>query len=182
MYVETACSKYHIIVFFLFFNFIFPLKFINSEKATKFCGISTLLLTGTIHRTKVKWPSQNIWILRIWMHFFWSTKKMKNWLDKETDQKYMDAANEFSKMLGRYSFVNLRNFLKDLNTLEIYNYLFYILNWKTFASMNLKYEFSKALTYIEYCRMKLWLDQAEYFLLLFHYIFQPFNFQCFSNL
>ena len=48
------------------------LKFIYFEKATKFCEISTLLLTGTtkICRTKVSWifrkflwPSQNKWTL-----------------------------------------------------------------------------------------------------------------------
>ena len=46
-------------------------KFIYSAKATKFCEIFTLLLTGTtLHRTKVRWrfckilwPSQNIWTL-----------------------------------------------------------------------------------------------------------------------
>ena len=51
------------------------IKIIYSEKATKFCEISTLLLTGTtyillLHRTKVRWRfhkilwlSQNIWTL-----------------------------------------------------------------------------------------------------------------------
>ena len=44
-------------------------KFIYSEKATKFCEISTLLLTGTKYDKvrwkfrKMLWPSQNIWIL-----------------------------------------------------------------------------------------------------------------------
>ena len=47
-------------------NFI--IKFIYSEKATKFCEIFTLLLTvSTVVKSKVKilqnWPSQNIWIL-----------------------------------------------------------------------------------------------------------------------
>ena len=55
---------------FLKIPFSLLLKFIYSEKTTKFCEIFTLLLTGTIHRTKVKWifrktlwPSQNIWTL-----------------------------------------------------------------------------------------------------------------------
>ena len=48
------------------------LKFVYSEKATKFCKISTLLLStpGTYIQTKVMWrflkilwPSQNIWTL-----------------------------------------------------------------------------------------------------------------------
>ena len=48
---------------------IWTLKFIYSEKATKFCEIFTLLLTGK-HGTNKRWrlrkllrPSQNIWTL-----------------------------------------------------------------------------------------------------------------------
>ena len=43
------------------------LKFIYSEKATKFCEISTVNLTGAIYRTNLRWrfhknlwPSQNL--------------------------------------------------------------------------------------------------------------------------
>ena len=46
------------------------LKFIYSEKATKFCKISTLLLSYVVPVKKVRWrfrkilwPSQNIWTL-----------------------------------------------------------------------------------------------------------------------
>ena len=33
---------------------IFAVKFIHSEKATKFCKIFTLFLTGTLHRTELR--------------------------------------------------------------------------------------------------------------------------------
>ena len=45
------------------------LKFIYSEKATKFCEISTLLLSyvvpvkSKVRFRKILWPSQNIWTL-----------------------------------------------------------------------------------------------------------------------
>ena len=50
------------------------IKFIYSEKATKFCEIFTLLLTSTnFVLTKVRWrfrkilwPSQNIWTYKYW--------------------------------------------------------------------------------------------------------------------
>ena len=66
------------------------LNFIYSEKATKFCEISTLLLTGTT-KTKVRgrfrkilWPSQNIWSLtkRLQMFFI-------NW-NKNFEKLYQD--------------------------------------------------------------------------------------------
>ena len=47
-------------------------KFVYSEKATKFCEIFTLFLTVfTVVKSKVKihkilWPSQNIWTLQTW--------------------------------------------------------------------------------------------------------------------
>ena len=51
-------------------SFFRLIKFIYSEKVTKFCQISTWLLTGTTYRTKVRWRyrkilwlSQNIWTL-----------------------------------------------------------------------------------------------------------------------
>ena len=43
--------------------YYFQLKFIYSEKATKFCEIFTLLLTDTTYdksKVKISWPSQNI--------------------------------------------------------------------------------------------------------------------------
>ena len=46
------------------------IKFVYSKKATKFCEISTLLLS-TVHtyRCRIRnilWPSQNIWTLNVW--------------------------------------------------------------------------------------------------------------------
>ena len=51
------------------FNILTTIKFIYSEKATKFCEIFTLIWVA-VHRTKVRrrfrkivWPSQKIWTL-----------------------------------------------------------------------------------------------------------------------
>ena len=62
-------------MWYSYYRSIHILKFIYSEKATKFCEIFTILLTSTTfdwhyNRTKVRWnffkilwPSQNIWTL-----------------------------------------------------------------------------------------------------------------------
>ena len=53
-------------IYVIFYVRTFPsLKLIYSEKATKFCDISTLLLTGTTwDKSKLEiLPSQNIWTL-----------------------------------------------------------------------------------------------------------------------
>ena len=44
------------------FIFSTKIRFIYSEKATKFCKIFTLLLTYVVP-VKILWPSQNIWTL-----------------------------------------------------------------------------------------------------------------------
>ena len=52
-------------------------KFIYSEKATKFCEISTLLLTVLYSKVrwifrKILWPNQNIWTLSSsYKYFYW---------------------------------------------------------------------------------------------------------------
>ena len=70
-----------------FLNFIDSqiLKFIHSEKATKFCEIFPLLLTTQYIQSKVRgrfrkilWPSQNIWTLgKICMYYVWVNLSVK---------------------------------------------------------------------------------------------------------
>ena len=52
---------------------IFQVKLIYSEKATKFCEISILLLTGH-YIGQILWPSQNIWTLLFL--FKWQPRKV----------------------------------------------------------------------------------------------------------
>ena len=55
----------------LFVVFSFAVKFIHSEKATKFCEISTLLLSArTEHKSKVDTSQNFVDILRIYSHLF----------------------------------------------------------------------------------------------------------------
>ena len=61
------------------------LKFIYSEKATKFCEISPLLLTA-VHTVKSKGPSQNIWTLP---NLYFST-----WMYRERYHVFFTSALE----------------------------------------------------------------------------------------
>ena len=61
----SKCSKLQ-----NFFKTLHPLlKFIYFEKATKFCEICTLLLTGTVHRTKKVKILQNFVVFSEYMTF-----------------------------------------------------------------------------------------------------------------
>ena len=77
---------------------ISPLKFIYSEKATKFCEISTVDLT--VRLRKILWSSQNIWTLHQFSkfnNFLWVCWS----LGKNISNFVPPTASEFSSLKTR---------------------------------------------------------------------------------
>ena len=94
---------------YLIARFLLPLKFIYSEKATKFCEIFTLFLTY-VERVKVRWrfckilwPFQNIWTLKVSQMMFHSCLK-KFWIS--------GPSNEVNKFNNNWSSSFHKEFFK----------------------------------------------------------------------